>query len=626
MAAPDWSQAPHLLLAEDVALELRYIDLWRALRGQRLRIHSLKARQLDAHLERLADGRASWTLVPLDAGKPPTSSPPPPAIGQLRVSRGTVHVRDVPTKVDLVVRLSLVDVKRAAVLRADASGHYRDFPVQIELVASGRAPWDDAAGANSTSTLTLKANVGRTSLAFDGDAGGGDASEGSVGDAALWRRLSGRFSLSGPSLAAVGDAVGVTLPTTSAFHSRGAVVKDGHIWRVVVDDATLGASQLQGVFSYDRSGAVPLLSGRLGGKRLALADLGPVVGVEPKAAAGKAKPAARERRKVLPDRHFDLVSLRTMDANVLIDIETVDLNTHLLEPVRPLRAHLVLAAGVLRLNSIDAQTADGHLVGDLVLDGRTAAALWSADVKWRAVRLERWIRQARNQARARAAPPWISGRLDGAARLQGHGRSTADILASLGGSVHTELRSGAVSHLAVEAAGLDIAQGLGVMLRGDDALAVPCAVADLVASAGVLRPRLMVLDTRDSVIWIDGSLSLASETLDLRAIVAPKDFSALTLRTPLRVRGSLAHPIVSLQKDALGRKLGASFVLALLNPLAALIPLIDPGDRAAARAGAADCQSLRQRSMVKTAAVRSAAAAAAVTPGAISPRLRSPTH
>ena len=296
------------------------------------------------------------------------------------MGRGTVHVRDAPMKVDLVAQLSLVDVRRTSVLRADASGHYRDFPVQVELVAAGGAPWDEVARENSSSTLTLKATVGRASLAFDGRADGNNTS----------------------------------------------------------DDGAGGAS--------------------------------------------------------------------------------------------------------------------------------------------------------------------------------------------LAGNVHTELRSGAVSHLAVEAAGLDIAQALGVMIRGDDALAVRCAVADLVASAGVLRPRLTVLDTRDSVIWIDGSLSLASETLDLRAIVAPNDFSVLTLRTPLRVRGSLAHPVVSLQKDALGRKVGASLLLALFNPLAALIPLIDPGDRAAADAGAADCQSLRQRGVVTAAAQRSAVVAAPVAPGAISPRLRSPAH
>jgi AsmA family protein len=199
------------------------------------------------------------------------------------------------------------------------------------------------------------------------------------------------------------------------------------------------------------------------------------------------------------------------------------------------------------------------------------------------VRLERWIKQVR----ANAAPPWVSGRLNGKAVLQGQGRSTAEILASLKGTVRTELKGGAVSHLAVEAAGLDVAQGLGLLFKGDDALPVQCGVAELVVDSGSFKPRVMVLDTNDSAVWVDGSLSLATEALDLRAVVFPKDFSPLALRSPLLVKGSFAKPEVSIERAPLARKLGLSVLLGLLNPLAALIPLIDLGDAQAAAAGGA---------------------------------------
>ena len=629
VAAPAWSRAPHLMLAQELTLDLRYIDLWRAMRGQRLRLESLKARELDAHLERLADGRTSWSFKRIANT---AAAQALPQVGQLRVSQGIVHLRDEPMKLDVQVQLSLADVKRTtATLRALATGQYREFPLKVELLARGRLPWEAHEGDelperepdNVRAALTVKAEVGRATLAFDGDAV----------DVATLRGLSGRFSLRGPSLAAVGDPVGVTLPTTAPFRTKGQVVKQGKVWRVVIDDATVGASQLRGAFSYDQTGAVPLLAGRLGGKRLHLVDLGPVVGVVPasgpannaanNAANAGAKGQVKPRARVLPTRPFDLAALRIMDANVLIDIDEVDLNTSRLEPLRPLRAHLVLAGGVLTLNELDARTADGRVYGQVRLDGRADTAAWHADLKLNDVRLERWI----HQKRASASFPFVSGRLDGAAVVQGQGRSTAEILSSLTGNVHAELRGGAVSHMALELAGLDVAQALGLLVKGDDALPVPCAVADLVAANGLLRPRLVVLDTRDSVVWIDGTVSLAHEALDLRAVVAPKDFSPLTLRTPLRVRGSFAQPVVSLQTQALGQKLGAAFLLGLINPLAALIPLIDPGDTEAARSGAAACQSLRQRGVVK----------AAVTPGgsgklarpAAAPKptsLRSPAH
>jgi uncharacterized protein involved in outer membrane biogenesis len=100
-----------------------------------------------------------------------------------------------------------------------------------------------------------------------------------------------------------------------------------------------------------------------------------------------------------------------------------------------------------------------------------------------------------------------------------------------------------------------------------------------------------VLDTSDSTVWVDGTLSLATEQLDLRAVVAPKDFSLLTLRSPLQVRGSFAHPKVTVDKGPLGLKLGSALLLGLINPLAALLPLVDVGSRQAARENAATCKT-----------------------------------
>jgi uncharacterized protein involved in outer membrane biogenesis len=162
-----------------------------------------------------------------------------------------------------------------------------------------------------------------------------------------------------------------------------------------------------------------------------------------------------------------------------------------------------------------------------------------------------------------------------------------------------QLVDGTISHLAVEAAGLDIAQGLGVMIKGDDALPVLCTVIDLVAEQGVLRPRLLVIDTRDSTLWVDGSVSLATEAMDLRVVTSPKDFSPLALRTPVHLHGSLANPSFSLEKGPLGTRVGAAALLALLNPLAAILPLIDVGSGAEAQRGADACKALSQRIAAK---------------------------
>jgi len=602
IAAPAWSSAPHLLLARDVALDLRYADLWRAYQGQPLRIQRLQAALLDACLERLVDGRASWQF-----GQKPESMALP-SFGSLQVTSGTLHYRDMPLAADVEARFSVVDgalqavahqvttgskavaldqsasvMQPASVLQMNASGYYRKLPLKMELVSSGRLTSSDN---TAPVAVTLNATLGRATLAFKGSA-----------TSALYPSgFSGRFSLKGPSFGAVGELIGVTLPTTAEFQTDGVIDKQGSTSRVRINDATVGSSRLNGAFIYEKNRSVPLLSGQLGGARLLLADLGPALGTMPAGASTLDK--SKIKGKVLPDRQYDLPALRAMDADVLIDISHVDLNTSFLEPLHPLHGHLQLKAGVLTLQDIDARTAQGQLKGDLRLDGRGSKALWNTNLRWDGVRLERWI----HQARAEGLPPFVSGRMSGRATLQGQGRSTAEILADLKGNIRTELHDGVISHLAVEVAGLNLGESLGILIKGDDVLPVQCAVADLVAEGGVLRPRVMVLDTKDSTIWVVGSLSLATEKLDLRAVVSPKSFSPLTLRAPLRVRGSFASPQVSLDKRPMGLKLATSFLLALVNPLAALIPLVDSGDAGEAKRTAALCQGVMQRGRAKPAA------------------------
>ena len=611
IGAPAWSTAPHMLLASDARITLGYADLWRASRGDPLHIRELRAALLDGQFERQADGRASWQF-----GKnadTPDPEPQPtrlPVFGRLQVDSGSVAVRDALMGIDLDGTFSLIDganVSAVAVaassagsgaasgvaagttpgLHFSAKGTYRKLPLTIEAHASAVLPAIAAEAATVALPVTFKAHIGRATLSF----------EGTATDAMRLTALQGHFNLQGPSLAAVGDPLGVTLPTTAPFRTEGRIAKQGVVWNTVIEQMSIGASRLKGAFTYDPRPRLPLLSGRLSGPTLLLADLGPAVGAPVRNSTPLAgKPALPERvntrpGRTLPDREFDLPSLRAMNANVLIDIDSLDLGSNLLEALKPFRTHLVLADGVLTLRELDARTAQGRLNGTVQLDGRGQLALWTADLRWNGVRLERWI----HQARADGAPPYATGSLNGRARVAGQGKSTATILGTLRGDVRMNLTDGTVSHLAVEAAGLDIAQGLGVLIKGDDSLPIQCSVVDLVAEHGRLRPRVLVLDTSDSTLWIDGSLSLATEELDLRVVVSPKDFSPLALRAPLHLRGSFSNPKVSVDKGKLGMRLGASALLALLNPLAALIPLMDIGGGAEAQRGMDACRALAGR-------------------------------
>lgn len=576
ISAPTWSTKPFFVYGNNILLKLRYIDIWRAYHDQSIRFRSLQAEQLEVYAERKVDGRASWQFN--DKPRGPNNPLTLPIFDHLLVTNGLLHIQDDPLKSNIEAKLSFVS--NAATqssptlnnkLTANATGRYNDLPLKIELVSTGALPTSFNNSTKLPVAMAFNATLGRASLQF----------KGTIKNMMHPYNFTGSFNLKGPSVAAIGDLVGVTLPTTADFSTNGSIEKQDLIWRTRLDQLSIGSSRLNGQFSYDKSLAIPLLKGQLAGK-LVITDLGPTFG---------ASSEDKKSDKVLPSRPFDLASLRKMNADVMIDLQFLDLKTSFLEPIKPLQAYLQLKNAVITLKNIKGSTADGRLTGDMGFDGHGSEALWNTNLAWNGVRLERWVKQKR----ADGLPPYISGKLNGKALLEGQGKSTSEILASLNGSIRSELVQGSVSHLGIEVAGLDVAQSIGLLFKGDNALPVQCAVLDLQAKNGVFTPRVMVVDTTVTTVWVDGSLSLATETLNLRAMALPKNFSPLTLRVPLNITGHFANPQVSLEKKPVGLKLATSVLLAIINPLAAVIPLLDSGNTNEAKQRAAGCLKLMRK-------------------------------
>ena len=604
---------PHLVDARNIELGWSWGDVWRwHRRGEPLRVQRLRATALDAHLVRTDRDHASWQI---GRQRQPPSQPERdlsdtlPRFGAFIVEQGRVIVDD--PLIDTELRIDIAGREGDALpestssdeqvgYRAAVSGRWHSLPLQLKVSAGGSLPLLDEDPDAPLVPLRIEGRAGAATLLFDGRAGALLAA----------RKLDGQLQLRGPSLALVGKPLGVTLPQTPPFVLQGALRHDAGLWHLRADRATIGDSRLAGEFDYDTRPQTPLLKGRLTGTRLALADLGPAVGTagtgDPKASADKPAPG-----RVLPDRPFDLPSLRAMDADVQVAIDELAFASDKLSELRQLRTHIVLAGGVLALNKLQAAVAGGTFGGSTRLDSNAQPAKWQADLRFSKVDIAGWItglqtpagaatqvqtqnrkalQNRRDEARAVGAAPakaYLTGTVDGDVQASGRGRSTAEILGTLDGRAHVFLRDGTMSHLATEGAGLDIAQALGVLVRGDRPLALNCARLDLDIAGGIVRPRVAVLDNKDSTIRIDGQLNLRTEALDLRAVARPKDFSPFTLRSPITVKGTLGSPDVGIEGGRIaGRAVGAVVLGAALAPLAALLPFIDLGDKQAA-----PCQS-----------------------------------
>jgi uncharacterized protein involved in outer membrane biogenesis len=612
------SGAPFLVDAAHVRLLWRWRDAIALRSGERLRVRALEADTLQAHLRRDAEGRASWQFEPPDP-QAPRRPMQLPEFGLLAVRDGRLHIDDAPSALTLEARVGVDESTggRGAGVTLDAQGRWREQPLAIELRARGL---QEAAAGDAPGRIDADAKIaiGRARIAFHGQ----------LDDPLGARGIDGRVDVSGPSLAAVGEPFGVTLPSTPPFALRGRLAREGEQWRAEVEAARIGSSRLRGEFRYDATAEVPRLTGNLGGARLAIGDLAPAVGAPPTAPA---EPGAGER--VLPAREFDLPALRAMDADVRVALDEFELKAAVLAALKPLKAHVKLERGVLTLADIAARTAGGSVAGSTVLDSTAEPAAWKANLRFADIDLAGWLDAARkdrkssvdarssraalarerNEAKAGDVPArsYITGVLQAQLQLSGEGRSTAAILGSLDGELRATVRDGSLSNLGLEVVGLDLAQALGVMARGDESLPLRCAVVALKARDGKLEPEAAVFDTSDTTVTFDGAADLGDETLALRAVALPRDFSVFTLRTPVRIEGTFAAPRISLEKAPIARRVLAGIALGLVNPLAALLPFMDPGDPQPG-----GCRELveRQRAQQQSAAAASARQGGAAPP------------
>ena len=475
--------------------------------------------------------------------------------------------------------------------------------LEQRLQASGLLPLATSSADMPPVPMVLDLRVGQARLQLDG----------SARDVLRLTALDARFALDGPSLAALGDVLGATLPSTAPVSMRGQLRKDGAVWGVGVANLVVGKSRLRGDFRYDTTEAVPRLTGALAGERLSLPDLAPALGAKPPQRA-KSKAARGARDRLLPQRDFDVPSLRAMNADVKLSIDSVALGTEELANFAPLQGRVRLQDQVLQIEDLVARNSGGELRGALTLDARSEKQpLWHADVRWSGVQLERFVKTrnprskeaprtagkaagtpASKTAKQGAAPGqggYVSGVLGGAAKLRGSGRSVASMMASLDGSAQAWVSDGRVSHLLVELSGIDLAESLGLLVTGDDTLPVRCAVARFAVKDGVARPEVAVIDTPDTTLLVTGEISLVDERLALDVAARPKDMSLVALRGPVHVRGSFGKPQVELDKARMGLRLAAAAALAVVAaPVAGLLALVDLGESERAVCGDALAQ------------------------------------
>ena len=567
LANPTWAREPFLLKADSAEFQIK---LWPLLRGK-VEIPRIIVRNPQVGLEIDAPGRQTWALS-RDTSDPDAA----PEIGELIVDGGSVSYLSPAQGADISLRFSLAPESNSDMpLTFDAKGRWQQEPFS----ASGRTGGvlRLSRDLEARFPIELDAKVGSTRL----------KAKGSVTDLAELSALEASFDLQGQNLEALYKIAGVVLPSTPPYKLRGQVTKRDKLWSLAQIQGMLGNSDLSGNLAFDQSGSIAMLSGKLQSKLLDFTDLAPIVGLpavarraptttpdeQPQnaglaAAPGPSASPTAAKQKVLPNAPLDLPRLNAMNADVSYSAAQV---RH--APALPLdrgSVQVTLKNGLLDLNPISLGVAGGTVAGMIRVDSRTKPASLATRLDIRGAQLNRLFPTIET---SKSSLGRISGQLD----LNGRGNSAAEMLGSASGDLSVLTGRGEISNLLLEFMGLDGGEIIKFLVGGDRNVQLSCAVAAFDIKQGVMTSRVMVLDTTDTVLQGGGQINLASETLDLRLEPFPKDFSILSLRSPLRVGGTFASPKAGPDKTALAGRGALALALGLVNPLLALAATIETG-------------------------------------------------
>ncbi|MFA9216768.1 MAG: AsmA family protein [Sphingomonadaceae bacterium] len=526
---------------------------------QRIAIPVLRFDTPQLNLLRDASGRNNWTFEQ-------NQQPSRWKLDLQRVvfSKGSVHYIDALTRTDASATIDTINADPTYGVAWQLRGSWN----QQAISGSGKA------GAvlslqQQTAPYPIAASlsVGATRIAV----------EGTVTKPAALAALDLRLKVSGASMARLYPLTGVLLPETPAFATEGRLTGNlgAHAshWRYQQFTGHVGHSDIAGTLDFKTGQPRPLLTGAIQSKLLQFSDLGPLIGADSNASKqARGVETVQPGNKVLPVETFRTERWTALDADVSYQIRRITRDKDL--PISNVSTVIHMKDGVLTLTPLNFDLAGGTLTSTIELDGSGKVVPHAIAAKLKAGARHLKLKQLFPRLDAMQA---TVGEINADISLSATGNSVATLLAHANGELKSVVHQGSVSKLLLEEMGLNIGNVVLAKMFGDKPVRLNCMVTDFGVTDGLMQSRLFVVDTEEAKLNIDGSVNLDNERLDLTLRPDTKGLRVFSLRAPIYVRGTFKDPDISVDKGVVALRAGGALALAVVAPVAALLPLVNTG-------------------------------------------------
>ena len=569
LANVDGSTRAHMAQVDRIEAEIELLPLL----GGDLRIDRIVLVGVDLLLETGADGRPNWRF-----GDDGSASDTHEIRDAAEAGGGALPYDAAEAGGGVLPYVAAVAIEDARIAYA-AGDIVRRLTIETAAVAAASpdSPIDwsldgllDATPVSvDLSSGSLRALMTDDRWTLDGDLALADARLSIVGSVAQPLAAAGadlRVVLDLPSGDAIAALTGGEPPTLPALALRARLADGGE--HVALSDLTvdIGDTQITGDLRVMPHRDPLLVAGGLSAGVIDLADLSASAGADGGETVGDTAGNVGDPRLV-PDRPIPYAALRTIDADLGLSVERLDLGSELIETVA---AELRLDGGRLTLDVAEARVADGSATGRLVADGGADTPAIGLQVAATGLDLGGLLMRQTGSAE-------LQGRLGLDLAVEGAGATLRQVLANGDGRVNARLGRSTVATRYLDLLGSSLVTALIPDFEQHDSSSINCAVARFDLSGGVLRTGGLVVDTPRVTIAGEGGIDLLNERIDMMLRPQVKEATLVPLAAPVRVHGALAAPAYAVDPGELVAEVGSAVLLSAINPLAVLVPLVDPG-------------------------------------------------
>ena len=559
VGGPDWATEKDTLIIEDALASVRVLPL---LSG-RVEMPLVQITRPEVVLIVTPDGRKSWVLNPDKPDTGPTRLPP---INRLVIRDGTVSLNEQRRKIRLEATVNAREGSdETAGFHLDGRGTINGTPLTL-TVRGG--PFINIKRDRPYGFKAELSGVGSRLVA-----------DGSITRPFDLGQFNATLSLQGRDMADLYLLTGITTPNTPPYRLSGKLTRDDNVFTFNDFSGRVGSSDLSGDLKVYKAGDRRRVEAELYSRLLDIDDLAAVLGGTPRVtASGDTVMTSGIPGRLLPDAPLNVERLRVMDGTLTYRAARVKRNEL---DVRRVNLGAELKAGILNLDPVSFDFNRGELDGAARINANGKVPYSTADFRLRGYPLESII-PARNGVST------VTGRAIGRAKLEGPGASIHDFAARSRGTLSLVVPQGQMRAAFAELLGINVTAGLGKLLSGDTGTSeIRCAVADFTVSGGTATARTFVIDTTPVLAKGSGTINLGAETMNLRIDGETKSPRLIRLWSPINITGPLTAPKIGIDKAAIVGQVGLGTVLgALINPLVALLPFVDPGLAKDANCGA----------------------------------------